>query len=99
MKTLDEGSQHFEDFLPVDGQADIFAKVEALDAFVSAYAGDYVAGLGMQMLGPAAHQTTIKELNGDIHDVVMLGSNSYLALTTHPAVVAACKAALSYDNG
>jgi glycine C-acetyltransferase len=35
----------------------------------------------------------IREQDGTRHEVIMLGSNSYLSLTTHPRVTAACKEA------
>jgi len=83
---------HFEDFLGANGAEDIFGKVDALDSFLSA-GPSYVEGLGLQLLGPAARRATIRERDGDSHEVIMLGSNSYLSFTTHPRVVAAAKEA------
>lgn len=93
MTPRDGLTHRFEDFLPAGGGEDIFAKVTAFDAFVQSEASEYVAGLGVQMLGSAAHLTRMREQDGEEHDVIMLGSNSYLSLTTHPRVVAASKAA------
>ncbi|HEY3378017.1 MAG TPA: aminotransferase class I/II-fold pyridoxal phosphate-dependent enzyme [Armatimonadota bacterium] len=85
--------QRFEDFLPAGGQQDIFTKLAALDRHIQQSAGDYVDGLCVQMLGPTDHRVTVQERDGERHDVIMMGSNSYLSLTTHPRVVAACQAA------
>ncbi len=94
MKETNEPSGQFENYLPTDGQADIFAKVDAVADYLDAHHSDYTEGLGIQMLGPIGPRTMVREPNGDAHEVIMLGSNSYLSLTTHPAVVAASKAAV-----
>jgi glycine C-acetyltransferase len=93
MNALIEETKQFEDFVAGGGQADIFEKVHALNAALETDFAECVQGLGLEMLGPAAHRTVVKEADGESHDVIMLGSNSYLALTTHPRVVAASKAA------
>jgi glycine C-acetyltransferase len=85
--------RRFEDFVPRDGREDIFAKVRDLDAYLADAPAAYLDGLGLLMCGPAAHTCAIREHDGRLHDVIMLGSNSYLSLTTHPAVVAASKKA------
>jgi 8-amino-7-oxononanoate synthase len=85
--------RHFEDFVPRAGTADVFRKVHDLDAYLSAERPAYLDGLGLQILGPVASHVDVREQDGATHEVIMLGSNSYLALTTHPHVVAACKAA------
>jgi 8-amino-7-oxononanoate synthase len=83
----------FEDFLPDGGKADIFAKADALAELLETSRLEYVEGLGIHMLGPIGPKTLIREHEGDSHEVIMLGSNSYLTLTTHPRVVAAAKGA------
>jgi len=85
--------RRFEDFLPRNGQDELFRKAYELEAYLQASPQEYLEGLGLQLLGPAAHVTRIREADRQEHDVIMLGSNSYLALTTHPAVVAAAKRA------
>ena len=90
MKSMEQ--YQFEDFLP-HGESELFAKIDSFDTFVKAYGEEYLASLGAQLLGPAAHQTRMREVDGEEHNVIMLGSNSYLELTTHPRVVAASKAA------
>ena len=91
MNTPDIKNKHFEDFLPHGGGEDLFKKTNALAELLDSGELEYVKGLGLQVLGPISHKTTIMEPEGKIHDVVMLGSNSYLSLTTHPKVVAAAK--------
>lgn len=89
----DNEVRHFEDFVPRDGGADILQKVADLDAYLQECPQEYLDGLGLQLLGPAAHVARIRDHRNREQDVIMLGSNSYLALTTDPAVVAASQAA------
>lgn len=93
MLTPEKETKRFEDFAGNHGEADILKKVEDMYAFVKAHPQGYLEGLGIEMLGPAAHCTSVREPNGECHEVIMLGSNSYFSLTTHPKVVAASKAA------
>jgi glycine C-acetyltransferase len=100
LKTLDPetaaagAKRHFEDFAPKDGHADLFRKVEDLSAMLADPDRAVLAeGLGLQLLGPVAPRVAVREKDGTDHEVVMLGSNSYLGLTTHPRVVAASQAA------
>lgn len=86
-------AKHFEDFMPTDGRVDIFQKINDLEAFLSQHPQGCLDGLGLQVLGPAGHKVKIRENGHEDRDMIMLGSNSYLSLTTHPAVVAASKAA------
>jgi glycine C-acetyltransferase len=91
---------HFEDFLPCDGNSELFAKADALGEFLATHRLDYVQGLGLEVVGPIGRRTVIREPEGNSHEVIMLGSNSYLALTTHPRVVeAAMKACEKYGYG
>ena len=92
--------RRFEDFVPKDGRADLFDKVRELDGYLASAPTSYLEGLGLLMCGPAEHACTIREHDGTEHEVIMLGSNSYLGLTTHPEVVAASRAALdTYGYG
>lgn len=85
--------RHFEDFIPKDGTADIFGKVNELDAYLKTDVPGYLDGLGLQIMGPVARRVDVREHDGASHEVIMMGSNSYLSLTSHPRVVAACKEA------
>ena len=85
---------HFEDFLPESGTHDIFEKLERLDRFLSSGAHDGVGGLGVMNLSGATPVSQLRGFGSETRPVLMLGSNSYLNLTTHPKVVAAARAAL-----
>lgn len=90
-----EGAErHFEDFAPRNGGADLFEKVNQLDAYLHNSAPGFLDGLGLQIDGPVTARVPIREKDGTRHEVIMLGSNSYLSLTTHPRVVAAAREAL-----
>lgn len=92
--------KHFEDFGPKDGRADLFAKIAELDRYLAETTEPCLEGLGLTLCGPAAHRARLREPNGREHEAIMLGSNSYLALTTHPEVVAASrKACADYGYG
>ncbi|MCX7010815.1 MAG: aminotransferase class I/II-fold pyridoxal phosphate-dependent enzyme, partial [Kiritimatiellaeota bacterium] len=91
--SLEPQSKHFEDFVPKDGKADLFQKVRNLDTFLLGGLPGYLDGLGLQIMGPVSHLVEVREHDSTIHEVIMMGSNSYLGLNTHPRVVAACKAA------
>lgn len=93
MMELAEKTKNFEDFLPKDGKSDIFQKAYEMNDFLNNNNMDCVEGLGLLMLGAVGHKTRIREAGKEDSDVIMLGSNSYLSLTTHPDVVAASKAA------
>lgn len=93
MKTADTRRGQFEDFLPGGGGADLFAKVDALAGLLDSGDVTYAEGLGLEVLGPVGAKMLVREPDGETHEVIMLGSNSYLSLTTHPQVVAAAKEA------
>ncbi|MCD4654683.1 aminotransferase class I/II-fold pyridoxal phosphate-dependent enzyme, partial [bacterium] len=84
----------FENFMPENGNADIFQKVNDLTISLHKYHQECLDGLGLEMLGPAANRIRVK--GEENKDLIMLGSNSYLSLTTHPAVVAASKEACDH---
>jgi glycine C-acetyltransferase len=90
-----EEQKVFEDFIGAGGRADIFEKVFELDSCFkrSRYPRDYGKALGVRVLGRSSRVTSIREYDGRKHEVIMLGSNSYLNLAAHPAVVEASKAA------
>ncbi len=85
--------RRFETFLSQDGTHELFDKVAALDLFMHEERPGYLSGLGLEMLGAVRNQVELREKDGTEHEVVMMGSNSYLSLNTHPRVVAASQAA------
>ena len=90
---MEDGKRHFEDFVSRGGGDDLFRKVSDLDAHLEAAPPGYLDGLGLQIDGPVTARVPIRERDGTRHEVIMLGSNSYLSLTTHPRVTTACKEA------
>lgn len=83
---------HFEEFAAGSG-GDIFDKVMRLEESFRHRPVKSVEGLCVKLLGAASPRVEVQEHSGDRREVLMLGSNSYLSLTTHPKVVEACKAA------
>jgi len=49
---------------------------------------------GREIVSAVAHRTTVRSRDGSTREMIMLGSNNYLGLTTHPAVIARIKRAL-----
>ncbi|RXM22215.1 8-amino-7-oxononanoate synthase, partial [Citrobacter sp. AAK_AS5] len=90
----------FEDFLPDGGESDLFEKLDRLDHALHAEQHAGVGGLGILNLSGANPVANLRGHDGQTRAVIMLGSNSYLNLTTHPKVVAAARAALdAYGYG
>jgi len=95
MKTLElqPAIRHFEDFAPKDGTADLFDKVRDLDDYLREHPQPCMEALGFHLAGPAARDVRLRDSAQREYRAVMLGSNSYLDLTTHPDVVRASKEA------
>lgn len=91
---------HFEDFVPQLGKHDLFDKVEAFYHTLATEENVAPVGLGLRSLTGTHLNMTLRGSHGEEHEVLMLGSNSYLGLTRHPTVVAAAKAAIdTYGYG
>lgn len=84
----------FEDFIFTKEGKDLFDKAKGVGEVLNSSAMTGNEGLGVQTLNTKDGISKIKEKNGSEHEVIMLGSNSYLNLTNHPKVVAASKRAL-----
>ncbi len=76
----------FEDFLYTQNGADLFEKTEGLDNVLSSGIMTGSEGLGIRLCEKTSPEVKIKEKNGCEHKVIMLGSNSYLNLTTNKKV-------------
>jgi len=87
-------NHHFEDFMPDGGKHDLFDKLQRLDKFLKEDEHPGVRGLGMLSLSGANPISELQGHDGTSRSVIMLGSNSYLNMTTHPKVVAAARLAL-----
>ncbi len=88
-------SKKFENFLKTKTGDDIFTKAKLVNEILETepYTGN--EGLGMISMDKLKGEYEIKEKNGDIHPVIMLGSNSYLNLSTDERVVSSAKEALN----
>ena len=90
----------FEDFLFTREGEDLFEKTRGLDKVLASGAMTVSEGLGVQILEKTGPYVQIKEKSGCEHKVIMLGSNSYLNLTTNKKVCdAAIKAIEKYGYG
>ncbi|MCD4658375.1 MAG: hypothetical protein K8S87_12640, partial [Planctomycetes bacterium] len=84
----------FEDFISKEGKEDIFNKVYELQNYLNNNVDEIEQGLGLQLMSAAGPHSKLKDRKGHVQDTIMLGSNSYFNLTTHPKVVEASRKAL-----
>ena len=84
----------FENFIDTLEGEDIFGKTERLDEVLSSGVMTGNEALGMVTMNKVSAESKIKEKDGEVHDVIMLGSNSYLNLSTHPQVMEGARRAL-----
>ncbi len=84
----------FENFIDTLDGEDIFGKCDRVDEVLSSGVLTGNEGLGMVTMNKVQPDSKIKEKDGHIHDVIMLGSNSYLNLSTHPQVMQGAREAL-----
>lgn len=84
----------FEDFIHTDLGEDLFGKAKRVDDVLSSGVLTGNEALGMPILHEVRAESTILEKNGSPNTVIMLGSNSYLNLTTHPQVMEGARKAL-----
>lgn len=84
---------NFEDFTS-SPDGDLFAKIHAFGDFLDGEGRHKTAGLGVRLLGAAAPVSLLEDRDHDGREAIMLGSNSYLNLTTHPVVAEGARRAL-----
>ena len=84
----------FENFIDTLEGEDLFGKCQRVDEVLSSGVLTGNEGLGMVTMNKVQPDSKIKEKDGSIHDVIMLGSNSYLNLSTHPQVMQGAREAL-----
>lgn len=84
----------FENYLKTSPGDDIFKKTRQVNEILNSgiYTGN--EGLGMIALENHKGEFLIEEKSGEVHSVIMLGSNSYLNLSTHPKIIEAAKQAI-----
>ena len=84
----------FENFVDTLDGEDLFDKTKRLDEVLSSGVLTGNEALGMVTMNKVQPESGIKEKDGSIHSVIMLGSNSYLNLSTHPQVMQGAREAL-----
>lgn len=84
----------FENFVQTNPNEDLLGKAHRVSEVLASGVMTGNEALGMPIIEAVAPRCKIKEKNGDEHSVIMLGSNSYLNLTTHPKVKEGAKKAL-----
>ena len=84
----------FENFVDTLEGEDLFDKTNRLDDVLSSGIMTGNEALGMVTMNKVQPDSRIREKDGSVHDVIMLGSNSYLNLSTHPQVMQGAREAL-----
>ena len=86
----------FEDFINSDNSKseELFSKVQRLNEALKCPNLTGNEGLGVQLLQKTAPVVRMREKSGQEYETLMLGSNSYLNLTTHPKVIEGAKKAM-----
>lgn len=91
---------NFENYIMTETGEDLFEKVRRVDNVLRSGVLTGQEGLGIQSLEKTKALQNVKKRSGKIEEMIMLGSNSYLNLGTHPKVLEASKKALEkYGNG
>lgn len=83
----------FEDFTSSE-QADLFEKATRFLTLLNSTQDTGGEALGIQLMQAVRPTSRMKEKDGTVAPYLMLGSNSYLNLTTHPQVVEGARKAL-----
>ena len=84
----------FENFIDTLEGEDLFGKCDRVDEVLSSGVLTGNEGLGMITMDKVKPELDIREKDGSVHNVIMLGSNSYLNLSTHPQVMQGAREAL-----
>ena len=84
----------FENFVDTLDGEDLFDKTNRLDEVLSSGIMTGNEALGMVTMNKVQSESGIREKDGSVHNVIMLGSNSYLNLSTHPQVMEGARQAL-----
>lgn len=87
-------NKKFENFIETKENEDLLEKTKKLDEVLKSGILTGYEALGMTSLSKLSSIVKIKEKNGFCHDVIMLGTNSYLNIANHPRVIATAKKAL-----
>ncbi len=90
-----EEKKKFEKYLKTEQGDDIFAKAKKVSEVLKSGVMTGNEGLGMISMDKVIGEYPIKEKTGNVHPVIMLGSNSYLNLSTNRQVIEAAEKALN----
>ena len=96
MSTLEIETRNikFENFVHTLENEDLFGKTRRVDEILQSGVLTGSEALGMVSLNRLSSVVKLREKNGYKHDVIMLGSNSYLNIQNNPKVLKASKKAL-----
>ena len=83
----------FEDFISSEN-IDLFAKAKTFSNMLNTSENTGGESLGIQLMQAVHPTSSMKEKDGKVSSYLMLGSNSYLNLTTHPQVLEGARKAL-----
>ncbi len=94
MSILEKLNNKFENFTKTNEGDDLFTKAKLVSEILNSGINTGNEGLGMLSEEKVQGEYSIREKSGNIHKVIMLGSNSYLNLATNPEVIESAKSAL-----
>jgi glycine C-acetyltransferase len=96
MGSQDAKERSLVDFLDIEGETDLFAKARAFSEALKGGEGvDRVRLCRRPLVSACGGRVVIKDpFTGDFKEMIMMASNSYFGLTTHPQVIKAAKEAL-----
>ena len=94
IKEIDFINMKFENFIHTNNGEDLFDKTKRVDEILKSGILTGNEALGMVSLNKLSSGVKLKEKDGFCHDVIMLGSNSYLNIANNPRVLSASKKAL-----
>ena len=87
----------FEDFVNLNPlkSDELYFKIKKINEVLNGPDLTGNEGLGVQLLQKTAPVVRMKEKSGQEYETIMLGSNSYLNLTTHPKVIEGAQRAMN----
>ena len=94
LKVKESMNIKFENFVDTLAGEDLLDKTQRVNKVLESGVMTGNEALGMVTMNKVQPYSQIKEKDGKIHPVIMLGSNSYLNLSTHPKVMQGAQEAL-----
>ncbi|MGI4861832.1 MAG: aminotransferase class I/II-fold pyridoxal phosphate-dependent enzyme [Janthinobacterium lividum] len=91
-------SNHAENFALAElfntASTSLLGRVQPFSAFYRDSQAKGMVHYSREIVSAVRNRTLVRSLDGTVREMIMLGSNNYLGLTTHPHVIARVKAAL-----